>query len=562
MSTVRVAAAQFYSGTDVEANLAVCRQWIADAAAEGAQIVVLPENCNRVRDYADREACWEHAHTLDDDFVGGLRAAAAEHGLHVVAGVDLRGAERPDVHISSLLIAPDGSLVGVHRKHFLWDYEYTLFVPGTDGFRVFDTALGRIALIICADGIVPEPARCMAVQGVDLFCNSLNSRGPDEMRVHIPLRALESGAWMVASNTVGGPLDAYPWTGGSQVVGPDGQVVALASESADELIVADIDLAASGAPASVGRSLARRRPELYGLLTTPTDELAPMADPAAGGPATVRAALMQLSRYHSSAWTVRRAIAQLEYAADQGADVGVLPELFAFAPGEVAADPAEAAVASEQVLVELREGARRTQTAVATSLVERDGDRFFHTAYLIGRDGQDLLRYRKTHLTGDEAGWATPGDRIEVADTPLGRVGLMIGDETWLPEVGRVLALQGAEIVLHPCSWTEASEALQAATERVEENRFHLVSATRLDNPAGLGSQAVVATAWNPLAPIALPRFPTAYTTRFGFEEQIVVALDRAGAHDKRLGAHVDVIRDRFPECYGALTAESTVGAA
>jgi predicted amidohydrolase len=266
---------------------------------------------------------------------------------------------------------------------------------------------------------------------------------------------------------------------------------------------------------------------------------------------------MQLSLYHSREWTLRRAAGQIEYAAAQGAQFGVLPELFCLAPGEAVADPAAAAAVCDDALAVVREAAARHGVAVALSVVERDGAEFFHTARLIDAAGRDVAAYRKTHLAGDEPEWATAGDELPVFDTALGRVGLMIGDETWLPEVARALALGGAEIILHPCAWTEPAEALLAATERVEENRVHLVSASRLDAPAGLGSQVVVAGAWTPLAPSALPRYPTAVTSRHGFEEQIVVDLDRAAAHDKRLGRHVDVVRDRFPECYGDLAAAS-----
>ena len=59
----------------------------------------------------------------------------------------------------------------------------------------------------------------------EVLLNSLNSRGPDEMRMHIPLRAIENSVWHVASNTVGNPNRSgllWPWTGGSEVCDPRG----------------------------------------------------------------------------------------------------------------------------------------------------------------------------------------------------------------------------------------------------------------------------------------------------------------------------------------------------
>ena len=59
----------------------------------------------------------------------------------------------------------------VAGKTILWDYEYTLFEASTDPYKVFDTDIGRLGLLICADGILPETARCLAVMGAQA-CHS------------------------------------------------------------------------------------------------------------------------------------------------------------------------------------------------------------------------------------------------------------------------------------------------------------------------------------------------------------------------------------------------------
>jgi predicted amidohydrolase len=81
--------------------------------------------------------------------------------------------------------------------------------------EVFEMPIGKIGMLMCADGIVPEVARVLSLKGANILCNSLDSRSSDEMRVHEALRAIENHVWMIASNTVGGPEDFYPWTGGS-----------------------------------------------------------------------------------------------------------------------------------------------------------------------------------------------------------------------------------------------------------------------------------------------------------------------------------------------------------
>jgi predicted amidohydrolase len=560
VTTVRFAAAQFFSGTNVADNLAATIEWLRKAAAEGAQLLVTPENSNRVRDFTDREGAWEHAEDLDGEYVTGLRAACAELGIYAAVGVDLRGENKPDVHIASVLIGPDGSIIKVHRKHIFWDYEYTLFVPGTELIEAVDTDLGRLGLLMCADGIVPEVPRLLALDGAQVLLNSLNSRGPDEHRLHVPQRALENRVWHVSANTVGGPADAYPWMGGSQIIDPDGVVHASAEEMGEQLVWADVEIEAADnkvAPAQ-GDVMALRRPDLYDELTWPVADVpvAAMYGPAGEMPsALVAVAPLQVSWFHNRDWTITRAIAQIAYAASRNIQLGVLPEMFCFERGEVQADPRAAAEVSAAVLVRLRDAAASHGIRVVAHLVEADGDLLYSTAWLIGPDGATELRYRRAHLTPDESEWATAGDDITVAQTRIGRIGIMIGTEVWIPEMARILTLQGAEIIAHPTDWDRVEAATTAAVQRTEENRVHLISSSRLDNPAGFGSQVVEADEFVPGQPIALMRFPTAWTCRSGFEEQMKVELDLRGSNSKVQGFHLDPVATRQPEIYAPFSA-------
>ncbi|MEU5842165.1 carbon-nitrogen hydrolase family protein [Rhodococcus sp. NPDC047139] len=568
-ATVRVGAAQFFSGTDVEANAALCVEYLRTAAAAGVRLVVFPENSNRLRDYRDREQCWELSEDLDGSFVRTLREACAEFGMYAVVGVDIRGEQSPDVHIASILIGPDGEILHVHHKTVFWDYEYTLFVPGTKPLEVVDTPLGRIGLLMCADGIVPDVPRVLGQLGAQLFCNSLNSRGPDELRVHVPLRAIESHVWHVAANTVGGPADGWPWMGGSQIVTPTGESLVCAGEEREGLVWADIDITVSDDKhvEGLGDIFELRRPDLYGDLMVDHGDLpvAAMLGPVDPdmAPKPLDVATLQVSWFHNREWTVTRALAQIEYAARRGATLGVLPEFFCFRPGEPATDPAEAARISETVLTRLQSAAAEHRIWLVAHLVETDPSAdaplYYSTAYLIDDTGTIALRYRKTHLDEVDATWATAGADIPVAHTRIGAIGLMIGNEVWVPEVMRLLTLRGAELVAHPTSWDRIEAAEMAATERTEENRVHLVSVTRLDSPARIGSQIVRADAFMPGQPIALMRYPSAQWTRHGFEEQLLQSLDLRESHSKMMGYHLDPVGSRQPGLYGPLLTERTL---
>lgn len=126
----------------------------------------------------------------------------------------------------------------------------------------------------------------------------------------------------------------------------------------------------------------------------------------------------------------------------------------------------------------------------------------------------------------------------------------MIGDEVWIPEVSRCLAVEAVEVVLHPCDWDKKEAAEMAATERGGENRFHLVSVTRLDCVGEIGSQTTFAGEFCGLEPIPAMRYANAAWCRYNVEEQITVDLRRREPHCKMMGYHMDVMHKRFPELY------------
>lgn len=487
-------------------------------------------------------------------------ATAKELQIFVVVGVDIKTRESPGCHICVLLIANDGELLYIHHKTVLWDYEYGLFEAGSKQLSVVNTSIGRIGLMSCADGIVPEVPRILALKGVQILCNSLNSRGPDEMRSHEPLRAIENHVWMVASNSVGGPEDQYPWTGGSQIISPTGEILACAGEETEGIVWADITPETSF-PKILGGGIgdfdAFRRPDLYQELLDPVDSLpvakmyGPVAENTPKKPLHVFT--LQLSWYHSTTWTVMRAIGQIQYAASRGAQLGVFPELFCLKGGEGVKDPAAAAKISEEVLAKIQTVAAEASMWVVVNLVEQADGLFYSTTYLVDNGGKIAGFYRKVHLGELEREWATPGTEFVVVDTPIGVIGLMTGNEVWLPEMSRILTLRGAEVIAHPCDWDREEAATMAAVERTEENRTHLVSCARTDNVAKFGSQIVVADRYRPGQCIALMRYPTAIWSRTGFEENIFYELDLMDSHSKCQGVYLDPVATRQPHLYSCM---------
>ncbi|MCC7105581.1 MAG: nitrilase family protein [Chloroflexi bacterium] len=97
--------------------------------------------------------------------------------------------------------------------------------------------------------------------------------------------------------------------------------------------------------------------------------------------------------------------------------------------------------------------ARAGDCYIVGGVAERDGGRFYNTAAFVGPDGY-IGKYRKIHLWDEEKLFFEPGDLgLPIFHTPFGRVGIMICYDGWHPEVARILALQGADIICDPTCW-------------------------------------------------------------------------------------------------------------
>ncbi len=189
--------------------------------------------------------------------------------------------------------------------------------------------------------------------------------------------------------------------------------------------------------------------------------------------------------------------------------------------------------------------------------LERDGERLFNAALLIGPNGLHGV-YRKVHLPclGIDR-FVDPGDRpFQVHETPVGRLGLHICYDAIFPEAARVMALDGAEILCLPTNWPEGARPVAEIIPRARalENRVYFVAANRVGEEGGfpfIGMSQIVAPSGALLAKAPEP-----------VEALLVAELDLTEARRKRLvfvpGRYeVDRIGDRRPEFYQQLATRS-----
>ncbi len=497
---VRVAAAQYAVGPDVDANLATTLRMI-DRAAEGKpDLLVLPEFANHCSWYEDAKHCAQVSVTLDGPFISAVAERARTHGFYIVINCSVV-VEGETCSGTSVLIDPDGRVLATSDKQVLIGHENDFLRRAVTPSPVVETAVGRLGLYACMDGVLNETPRGLALRGAQVLCNSLNSFAYDEASLHIPVRAAENKVFVVAANKIGplipeflvAPVSAQisipghflSGAGESQIVAPDGTVLAKAPITGEAVVFADINPAdADDKHRPDGTDLfAARRPELYGPIGA-----APVAVERKVGAAVVNAAVFQPEGIDGEA--ISESLKAVAGAARDGVQLLTLPELFWLEEG-VTADPGHAATVSGAWLTEVKDLLAGGGLYVATSIVEAVDGGWQHTGVLVGPEGV-ALRQPQLHPCARHESWMTLGDTVHVAQLPWGRVAVLTGDDNLFPETYRLAVLKGAEVVAAPCTIAETWEVETGLLERAAENRVCLVAASR---PSAAGA-SLLCTLW------------------------------------------------------------------
>jgi predicted amidohydrolase len=268
---LRVAAVQLNSGADLTANLALADRLTRQAAAEGAQLIVLPEKWTAIGSEQDLLAS---AQPLDGPAIGWARATAAELGVDLVAGSILeRVAGQEKLSNTSVHVGPDGEIKAAYRKVHMFDVEVgghlyresELEEPGEE-IVLSQTAGGiELGMSICYDLRFPELYRILAVRGARILTIPAAftlATTRDHWETLVRARAIEDQAFVIAANQVGAHPAGQHSGGRSMIVDPWGVVLAQAPDS-DGVILAELDLPRQLEIRASLPSLANRRPEAY-----------------------------------------------------------------------------------------------------------------------------------------------------------------------------------------------------------------------------------------------------------------------------------------------------------
>jgi deaminated glutathione amidase len=267
---MRVAAIQLNSTGDKGRNLASAEQLVRAAAADGAELVALPEKWNLLGPGEEMAA---GAESLDGPSLTAARGWARELGIHLLAGsIAERGEEGARAFNTSVLIGPDGEDLAVYRKIHMFDVtaggvEYRESEHEEAGSEIVTASVGGldVGLSVCYDLRFPELYRILAVRGARLLAIPSAftfATGRDHWEVLLRARAIENQAFVLAPNQVGEAPPHYRSYGHSAIVDPWGVVLATAPDE-ECFVVADLDLSAQERIREELPSLASRRPEKY-----------------------------------------------------------------------------------------------------------------------------------------------------------------------------------------------------------------------------------------------------------------------------------------------------------
>ncbi len=279
--TLTLAVSQMTCTWDLEANTDKAEALVRSAAAQGARLILIQELFQTPYFCTQQDGAHRKLAAPAEGNPWVTRFAALARELGVVLPISFFERAGNTFYNSVAIADADGRVLGCYRKSHIPDgpgyQEKFYFTPGDTGFRVWDTAVGRIGVGICWDQWFPEAARAMALMGAEvlLYPTAIGSEPPAPDAFTRPhwQRVMQghAGANLVpvmASNRIG--VESWPeaemtFYGGSFIAGSEGQMLAEMDRE-EGIVTATVDLAAIRQQRWDWGVFRDRRPELYGVL--------------------------------------------------------------------------------------------------------------------------------------------------------------------------------------------------------------------------------------------------------------------------------------------------------
>jgi 5-aminopentanamidase len=207
-----------------------------------ADLYVLPELFATGYNFVDEQEVRKLAQPFQSGYTYReiLKFVSQERCIAVYGFVESAG---DAVYNSAAIVGYDGTM-GLYRKVHLFDREKLFFAPGDLGFQVFETAIGRIGVMICFDWYFPESARTLTLKGAQIVAHPANlvlPNCPDCM----PTRCLENRVFAATANRVGTEdrgAHSLHFIGKSQITSPRGAILHRASSNDAAIAAVELDV--------------------------------------------------------------------------------------------------------------------------------------------------------------------------------------------------------------------------------------------------------------------------------------------------------------------------------
>ncbi|XQF90002.1 carbon-nitrogen hydrolase [Pseudoalteromonas espejiana] len=286
---LNVALVQQTNSNNAEQNMAKSIAGIRDAAKQGAQLIVLQE-LHRSLYFCQTEDVnvFDLAETIPGPSSNTLGELAKELGVVIVASLFEKRATGL-YHNTAVVLEKDGTIAGKYRKMHIPDdpgfYEKFYFTPGDLGFEPIQTSVGKLGVLVCWDQWFPEAARLMAMAGAEVLIyptaigwdprdeSDEQTRQKDAWVISQRAHAVANGVPVISCNRVG--LESDPsaqsegiqFWGNSFIAGPQGEMLAEANNTDEQILVVEPDQKASENVRRIWPYLRDRRIDHYQDLT-------------------------------------------------------------------------------------------------------------------------------------------------------------------------------------------------------------------------------------------------------------------------------------------------------
>ncbi len=282
---LKVALVQRSCNDDLDANLQANIEAIKQAAARGAELILLQElhNSHYFCQTEDTHN-FDLAESIPGPSTEKLAAAAKQHNVVIVSSLFEKRATGL-YHNTAVVFERDGSIAGKYRKMHIPDdpgfYEKFYFTPGDLGFTPIDTSVGRLGVLVCWDQWYPEAARLMALAGAELLLyptaigwdprddQAEQQRQRDAWITIQRAHAIANGVPVLSCNRTGhetdpcGQSEGIQFWGSSFVVGPQGEMLAEAPIAEEHLLITRINMGRSEEVRRIWPYLRDRRIDNY-----------------------------------------------------------------------------------------------------------------------------------------------------------------------------------------------------------------------------------------------------------------------------------------------------------